>query len=266
MKSTLFDKDLQKQLDELMQKGYALSMAGDSKAAADIWITFWKKINEAMDTCHIEFMEDMNKTFKGRESIYNWVMDFEMELTNAAREDRNYHLKKIDFCSDYISRSKDKNEFNILVLKQEHAVAHFELGKTEEGEELFRKFVTEHPTSGWGWIKWSDRYRFVPNETKNLHKTIHILNQALEVEGLEDRFDVLERLEDAYKEVDLKEESLEVGQKIEDLKKNQKNFYQVHEVPKLMNKLEPVKTEKIGRNDPCPCGSGKKYKKCCGKV
>jgi SEC-C motif-containing protein len=25
------------------------------------------------------------------------------------------------------------------------------------------------------------------------------------------------------------------------------------------------KTEKIGRNDLCPCGSGKKYKKCCGK-
>ena len=26
-----------------------------------------------------------------------------------------------------------------------------------------------------------------------------------------------------------------------------------------------VRSEKIGRNDPCPCGSGKKYKKCCGK-
>ena len=26
-----------------------------------------------------------------------------------------------------------------------------------------------------------------------------------------------------------------------------------------------VKENKIGRNDPCPCGSGKKYKKCCGK-
>ena len=23
--------------------------------------------------------------------------------------------------------------------------------------------------------------------------------------------------------------------------------------------------QKIGRNDPCPCGSGKKYKNCCGK-
>lgn len=28
---------------------------------------------------------------------------------------------------------------------------------------------------------------------------------------------------------------------------------------------EPAKQQKVGRNDPCPCGSGKKYKKCCGK-
>lgn len=26
----------------------------------------------------------------------------------------------------------------------------------------------------------------------------------------------------------------------------------------------PRVTDKVGRNDPCPCGSGKKYKKCCG--
>jgi uncharacterized protein len=25
-----------------------------------------------------------------------------------------------------------------------------------------------------------------------------------------------------------------------------------------------VRRTKIGRNEPCPCGSGKKYKKCCG--
>ncbi|HMA85892.1 MAG TPA: preprotein translocase subunit SecA [Desulfosalsimonadaceae bacterium] len=32
-------------------------------------------------------------------------------------------------------------------------------------------------------------------------------------------------------------------------------------------KKKPVKREgdKVGRNDPCPCGSGKKYKKCCGR-
>ena len=26
-----------------------------------------------------------------------------------------------------------------------------------------------------------------------------------------------------------------------------------------------IKDDKVGRNDLCPCGSGKKYKKCCGK-
>ena len=30
-------------------------------------------------------------------------------------------------------------------------------------------------------------------------------------------------------------------------------------------KKAPVRSEHIGRNDPCPCGSGKKYKNCCGK-
>jgi uncharacterized protein len=28
--------------------------------------------------------------------------------------------------------------------------------------------------------------------------------------------------------------------------------------------LEPAQAPKVGRNDPCPCGSGRKYKKCCG--
>lgn len=30
-------------------------------------------------------------------------------------------------------------------------------------------------------------------------------------------------------------------------------------------KRTPKKSKKIGRNDPCPCGSGRKYKQCCGK-
>lgn len=42
--------------------------------------------------------------------------------------------------------------------------------------------------------------------------------------------------------------------------------------PEVMQGGEAVKVEtvrreepKVGRNDPCPCGSGKKYKKCCGE-
>jgi uncharacterized protein YecA (UPF0149 family) len=37
--------------------------------------------------------------------------------------------------------------------------------------------------------------------------------------------------------------------------------------PQLPPPVDPIKSkgESVGRNDPCPCGSGKKYKKCCGK-
>ena len=39
----------------------------------------------------------------------------------------------------------------------------------------------------------------------------------------------------------------------------------VNEATDTMVKAEPVRASvKVGRNDPCPCGSGKKYKKCCG--
>ncbi len=33
----------------------------------------------------------------------------------------------------------------------------------------------------------------------------------------------------------------------------------------LSKELDEKFYAKTGRNDPCPCGSGKKYKKCCGK-
>jgi len=35
----------------------------------------------------------------------------------------------------------------------------------------------------------------------------------------------------------------------------------------FLSNNEPILRDenKVGRNDPCPCGSGKKYKKCCGK-
>jgi len=40
----------------------------------------------------------------------------------------------------------------------------------------------------------------------------------------------------------------------------------VSEAAAAVERAKPVRTgPKVGRNDPCPCGSGKKYKKCCGR-
>ena len=48
-----------------------------------------------------------------------------------------------------------------------------------------------------------------------------------------------------------------------------KEIYSEEELKKLYKEQKESTTirkeKKIGRNDPCPCGSGKKYKKCCGQ-
>ena len=48
-----------------------------------------------------------------------------------------------------------------------------------------------------------------------------------------------------------------------------KEIYSEEELKRLYKEQKESRTvrkeKKIGRNDPCPCGSGKKYKKCCGR-
>ena len=58
--------------------------------------------------------------------------------------------------------------------------------------------------------------------------------------------------------------------KLDDLSKRARGRRDVEaeeEIVKNAEKVEPLKgVRPLGRNDPCPCGSGKKYKKCCGRA
>ncbi len=69
--------------------------------------------------------------------------------------------------------------------------------------------------------------------------------------------------------VQIKREGEELIQKKKQLTYNEPQTtgqYQMPRTPHAPAKQAPIKKEiKVGRNDPCPCGSGKKYKKCCGK-
>ncbi len=38
----------------------------------------------------------------------------------------------------------------------------------------------------------------------------------------------------------------------------------ITDLEKMLSPPNPVSSKKVGRNEPCQCGSGKKYKKCCG--
>jgi preprotein translocase subunit SecA len=87
-------------------------------------------------------------------------------------------------------------------------------------------------------------------------------------EGFEMFADMIERIkEDAvgqlfHIQVTREEEIAELDQQA----RQEQEFVLSHGGSGENVKRKPVvKEKKIGRNDPCPCGSGKKYKKCCGR-
>ncbi len=104
------------------------------------------------------------------------------------------------------------------------------------------------------------------NTMSHLREGIHLRSyghddplRAYTVEGYE-MFDAM--LQNIDKDVTIFLVKSEIKQNIE-RKEVSKN--KITNDGKDAIKAQPKKSTKVGRNDPCPCGSGKKYKNCCGK-
>ncbi len=104
------------------------------------------------------------------------------------------------------------------------------------------------------------------NTMSHLREGIHLRSygqtdplRAYTVEGFE-LFDTM--MQKIDKEVTTFLIRSEIKQNIE---RKETNKNKIANDGKEHAKQEPKRSKKIGRNDPCPCGSGKKYKNCCGK-
>ena len=105
------------------------------------------------------------------------------------------------------------------------------------------------------------------NTMSHLREGIHLRGYAQEdplraytMEGF-DMFDQM--LQNIDKDVSIFLLKAEIRQNIERKEKPKKLLTNDTETTPV--KKKPIKKQKIGRNDPCPCGSGKKYKNCCGR-
>jgi uncharacterized protein YchJ len=147
------------------------------------------------------------------------------------------------------------------------------------------------PRWGWGWIGWSDCYRFTRTERVDLNRCEQILREGFAIADVRDSADIADRLADVCDEQGHDEEgkefrrqserratAVEVSRTVSSTAKvlrtkTQVNFggaglplSELSNVAGMLREMPttPVTRQKIGRNEPCPCGSGKKYKKCCG--
>ena len=262
-------------LDDKMQKGYELLTDSTNHRllerininVLEVWGETWDDIKNMMDKHGISDIKSFDNVFGGLQSIFNWSMDYDMELENAIVENLEFAQTRIDFCTEYIERYKDKNEHNIKEMMRTIARIYFRIGNADFGEQLLSKYLKDDPKWGWGWIEWSDQYSlYEDNGIKDTDKSIGILKQGLDVNELNDRGDVLERLHDIYIDMDMQDEAQDVMKEIKQIGNKKQGMPLTGFTTGDSNISNPyVARNKTGRNDPCPCGSEKKYKKCCGK-
>lgn len=129
----------------------------------------------------------------------------------------------------------------------------------EEVSQEFEKVITLQVVDNY----WMEHI----NTMSHLREGIHLRGYAQEdplraytMEGF-DLFDSM--LQKIDKDISIFLLKAEIRQNIE-RKENTKKIT-TNDSEDKVEKKKPKKTKKIGRNDPCPCGSGKKYKQCCGK-
>jgi tetratricopeptide (TPR) repeat protein len=182
------------QIDEQMQEGYRLLEQERIAEACDVWWQVWERVKEKV-TPERNTLDALDKDFRGMQAVFNWCQDFEMELGNAGIDDPQYHRLRIRYCQEFLGTFSDIDRSMRDNFSRAEAEAYWRLGEIETAEARFEALIDENPDSAWGYIGWSDEYWLLRDSPKDYDRAEPILLRALERPGLEDRDDVLDRLE-----------------------------------------------------------------------
>ncbi|MGD9567060.1 MAG: SEC-C metal-binding domain-containing protein [Sedimentibacter sp.] len=237
-------------LDEKMQLGYKYLYEDNYTDTIKTWLYVWNDLMDEMKKLSIKTFKEFDDVFNGTEFVSNWISDFDDSLSYVVSGPTDeeiissYGNIRIQLNEQVLNYLEKDDELSIENAKRAIAETHFMIGNIDKGEELFEQYLKEDPQWGWGWIGWSDQYWLFKGELADFKRGEEILLKALSVTDIRDRVDVEGRLLELYSES-------------EDKKK-------LKELENMIKSNKTAKGTKIGRNEPCPCGSGKKYKKCCG--
>ncbi len=151
-------------------------------------------------------------------------------------------------------------------------------GYIDEGEKLYNETINDFPVEIWHAVHCADMF-FLGYEGMKLNKDFekaekyYLIAERRFTEKInwEDRESIIQRLFDLYSQWGNK-------QKVEEYRKKRSEFERdyLEDAGKYddFTDLSDIKIgsdtqfshpKKVGRNESCPCGSGRKYKKCCGK-
>jgi tetratricopeptide (TPR) repeat protein len=250
-------------LDDKMQAGYVRDAEHDMHAAAVTWLDAWADVLRMCDVTGISSIEEFDERFPLTQSLHNWSQDLEMALENAGQDDGEMRQALIEFGEESLRRFPGEDQLTIENRRRALGGAYFDAGMTEKAEELFGSWLDADPGWGWGWIGWADCYLPWGGRAADYGRAEKILQRGYRVPGVRDRDYIAERLQEVCENTDRPDEARQFGEQAERLRPKPLRPA-AGPAPTLAVPPGPTaRRVKVGRNDPCPCGSGKKYKKCC---
>jgi len=125
----------------------------------------------------------------------------------------------------------------------------FGIGKKEEGERLSQEIISRNPDNPWFLLRAGGYYITYGEKDSLKAKECYLRALAIAQKHLG--------------KPDGKEELRAVYEKLIYISYETGDRDGAERYERLLKALE---AKRVGRNDPCPCGSGKKYKKCCGRA
>jgi hypothetical protein len=294
------DKVCLELLDDKVQAGYAAAERSDTSRCAAIWLDAWSDVLRLCDAAGIGSVEEFDDRFPMTQSLYNWSQDLEDALWNAGLHDREMLVARIGVCEEALRRFPREDQLMTENRRRALAESCFEAGMTGKAEELFQSWLGADPSWGWGWIGWADCYEPRTGKSGDYGRAEELLRRGYSAAEVRDRDCIAERLRDLCEETGRPGEAAEFGRQARRLRARASSVtvsrrldladgddgpvamretttidfgsegLPLDRFPGVMRAVAakspgtPARAVKVGRNVPCPCGSGKKFKKCCG--
>ena len=250
------EKIEEKFMEAFHYDSYGFSSQEDPKQAYEAWNYLWSVMEQ-----------ENNFTNKLGSKLIDWQIgnfanDTTMALHNGGMYKEliqvNEQILKINWLDD------TDNTFHENA-KRDMADAYADMGDYEKCNKLYDDYLLEDPQWGWGWIGY---YRQMHDQKKDDVFQAMILGLYKEIKGgteYRDKEDLIRELSEEFERLG----DMEKSKELEDMLPKRERKYDDSVYEALDMRIAAIKPfvaeKKVYPNDPCPCGSGKKYKKCCGR-
>lgn len=227
---------------------YSIETARKVIAAWDKLIKIMERENNMSDQLGVKTLDWQ---------IGNWANDTSLIAHNSGLYDEEIRVNE-QILKIHWSQNEQLYHENA---RRDIADAYEYMGNLEKCYQLYDQYLRDDPMWGWAWIGY---YRILHNHNDErfeqvLDKLYTDIKAGVEYRDIKDLY---RELGDEYEELG-NEERTRFFRELEEAENEKHHSQSVSEWLKMPTPV--LNGTKIYPNDPCPCGSGKKYKKCCGK-